>query len=147
MPKPNTDLVTVAWLKLVPGVSQAATKLPEASVLRSLPGGFVRVLSGIGGFSPLDVPLRRPVVQIECWAAPAEGSQKVPWGVASDLAESIFLAQYDPALMDVTVDLVPVTFGQARVRTVNAQEPRKIEGDPSGFARFDVDAMINWTGV
>lgn len=146
--RPNTDLVTMAWLKLVPGVpvDQVATKLPkDLTVVRE--HGFVRVLSGIASRSPIESGMRRPVVQIECWYAPKEvGSQKVPWGQASDIAEAIYEASQSFALMGVEVDLSPWgDYGSAIVNTVNALEPRKMEGDPSGFARFDVDAEINWT--
>lgn len=141
---PNTDLVVVAWLKLLANIGEVATVLPSAEVMRAQPH-FVRVRSGIGDLSPVDGLVRRPVVQIECWAAPDEGSQKVPWGRANDLAELIYATKNDRTYMDRVVQLVPAEYGKARVHTVNPLEPRRIEGDPSGWARFDVDATINWT--
>lgn len=142
----NTDLVTVAWLKLATplGIGQVATQLPPADVVRSLPH-FCRVRTGIGSLTPADGLVRRPVVQIECWSAPDEGSQKVPWGPANDLAELVYSLRLDRDFMDRVVQLVPTDYGRARVHTVNMLEPRRIEGDPSGWARFDVDATVNWT--
>jgi hypothetical protein len=153
MTRPNTDLVGVAWLKLVPGLDpqKVATKLPtsngevSADALRPPGGGFVRWHSGLGG-TPSGV-MRRPVGAAECWAAPAPGSSQVPWGRASELAEAIMDAVDDEhsPLHGITVTL-PGDYGMARVHSVNALgEPVKVEGDPSGFARFDLDLEINWT--
>lgn len=148
--RPTTDLVGIAWLRLVPGLpaQQINTALPkDVSVLRTV--GFVRV-AVVGGSPNLEVPLRRPVLSVECWAAPAEGSQKVPWGRASNLAENVLAATYDRSLMGRLVDLTPwdADYLPARVLTVNAlSEPTRVEGDPSGFARFDLDVELNWTGA
>lgn len=155
MARPNTDLVGVAWLKLVAGLdpTKVATKLPTSNgtvavgALQPPGGGFVRWRSGLGG-TPSGA-MRRPVGAVECWAAPAPGSSQVPWGRASELMESIMAVVDDEfhPLHGVTVTL-PGDYGKARVHTVNALgEPVKVEGDPSGFARFDVDLEINWTGV
>lgn len=152
----NTDLVGVAWLRLVPRIdsSAVATRLPryttgdhrgEVDVSKLRTSGFVVWRSGIGG-APSG-KLRRPVGVAECWAAPAEGSIQVPWGRASDLAENIFDAATDEfsALDNVAVSL-PAGYPAARVLTVRALgEPQKVTGDPSGFARFDINIEINWT--
>jgi len=144
MPRPNIDLVGVAWLRSLAGVpsDSVATKLPSADKLR---GGFVRWRSGLGG-SP-GTSIRRPIGAAECWAAPSAGSSQVPWGAASDLVEAVFTAADAPEFITVRLAL-PGTYGSVLVHSVRALgEPAKVEGDPSGFARFDVDLEINWTGV
>lgn len=147
---PTTDLVAIAWLRLIAGLpaQQIATKLPkDVTILRTV--GFVTTQI-VGGNPHPDVPMRQPVVTASCWAAPAAGSEKVPWGRAANLAEPIMAATYDRDLMDAEVDLTGFDpdYLPARVRTVLAlTEPVRVEGDPSGFARFDIDLRINWTGA
>lgn len=148
---PNTDLVSVAWLKRVPKVQMwgvgVATKLPaDDAILRTK--GFIRT-AVVGGTPDLNVRLRRPVVNVQCWAAPeVVGSSKVPWARAGQIAEWVWESTFDTDLMNVLLDMPQTGYGQARVFTVNAlSEPRRVEGDESGYARFDVDLEVNWTGV
>lgn len=154
MKRPNTDLVGVAWLKMVPGIpaDSVATRLPTVSgsvdVSKLRAGGFVRWRSGLGG-TPAGL-MRRPVGVAECWAAPAAGSNQVPWGRAADLAEAIMAVVTDEyTLLDHVQVQPPGDYAPAIVHTVRALsgDPMKVEDDPSGFARFDVDLEINWTGV
>lgn len=141
---PNTDLVAVAWLKLAAPGYGVATSLPsDTSALRT--SGFVQTRT-VGGSPDMYVPMRSPVVSVTCWAAPSvQGSDKVPWGRANNIAELIVAATYDRSLTDVDVTL-PGDFPPAHVHTVIAlSEPRRIEDDPANFARFDVDLVLNWT--
>jgi hypothetical protein len=47
--------------------------------------------------------------------------------------------------MNRLLDFSARGYASARVLTVVAlSEPGRIEGDPSGFARYDVDLLINW---
>jgi len=143
---PSIDLIAPAWLRLIVGIdpTKVATTLPsDVAVLRT--GAFVQAMSGAGGSPNRDVPLRAPVVRVACWAAPPEGSRQVPWGRASDAAERILTATYDPALMGRTIDLSSRGYAPAHVLTVVAlSEPARVEGDPSGFARYDIDLLVNW---
>ncbi len=145
---PSSDLVAAAWLRLaLPGFGVATTLPADATPLRT--SGFVRLLT-VGGTPERDVPMRRPVVAAECWAAPAtEASSKPPWGRAANLAEQLVAATYDRSLMDVTIDLSSQgDYSPARVRTVIAlSEPRRIENDPANYARFDVDCEFLWTAA
>lgn len=144
---PNTDLVSVGWLKLVDGLpaGRIATKLPKDDDAPLRAPGFVRLM-GVGGTPGVDMPWRFPVVTAECWAAPQPGSIKLPWGVASNLAEIIMNATYERQYQQRRIDLTSVdpAYLPALVATVLAlTEPRRIE-DPSGFARFDVDLLFHW---
>jgi hypothetical protein len=143
---PGTDLVAVGWLKLIPGLpaGRIATKLPGDDALLRAPG-FVRTMIS-GGTPARDMAIRSPVVTAECWTAPQAGSAKLPWGVANQLAEIIVAASYDRAFLYRHIDLTAVSaaYLPARVFTViPLTEPRRVP-DPSGFARFDVDLLINW---
>lgn len=147
---PNTDLVAVAWLRRIPKVADygvgVATSLPaDDAPLRER--GFIRV-TVVGGTPDLYVPLRRPIVAAECFAAPAEGSSKVPWARAGQLAEWVWESTYDGAMRDLPLDMPQDGYGRARVLTVSAlTEPRRVPGDEAGYARFDVELELNWTGV
>lgn len=145
---PSTDLTAVEWLRLINGLPSTSigTTLPAAdAVLRST--GFIQV-TGTGGTPSRDFPLHAPVVTVDCWAAPAvEGSAKVPWGRATDYAGLVWLATFDWSLMNRKVTL-PHGYPAAWVRTAIAlSEPRRIPDDPSGFARVQVDVLLNWSAA
>lgn len=143
---PGSDLVGVGWLKLLDGLpaDRIATVLPKDDAPLRL--GFVRTMIVGGSPAPGEMPWRAPVITAECWAAPQPGSVKLPWGVASNLAEIIVNGAYARTSQQRRIvftgslaDFIP-----AKVATViPLTEPRRIE-DPSGFARFDVDLLINW---
>lgn len=143
---PSIDLVAPAWLRLVPGVpaDRVATSLP--SDLAKLQGdtGFITV-ERVGGGPARDVPMRGSALRVSAWAAPSAGSTQVPWGRASDLVEAVLTGTYSDALVGILIDLSARGYAAVRVLTVYALgEPARVTGDPSGFARFDIDLLMNW---
>lgn len=146
---PNTDLVAVAWLKrnakfTAKGVG-VATTIPDD--LPQLRAGFLHVVR-VGGSPSIDLPVRAPVVQVSAYAAPAEGSSKMPWAQASQLAEWVWEQTFSAADQNVTLAFSVAGYAQARVMTAVAlSEPLRVENDPSGYARVDIEVLINWTGV
>jgi hypothetical protein len=142
---PTTELVSQAWLRLaVPGV-RVGTELPAAdAALRS--DGFIRT-SLAGGDPGRFVPMRNPVIGVECWVAPDADSQETAWLQAAQLAERLLAATWDPALQGVVIDLS--AFGSyipARVHDVIAiSEPDRNESDPTDWARYDLDLAFTWT--
>lgn len=145
---PNSDLVAVAWVRSIPELIASsvgvATELPaDDAPIRQY--GFVALI-GSGGSPDPNVPIRRPVMTAQCWAAPnATGSKKAPWSRAAGIAEWIWQATYDRTLQALRLDLSGLKHGPAVVDTVTAlSEPRRIYGDPSDFARFDVDLLFTW---
>lgn len=150
--RPNTDLVAVELLRPVVPANRIATRLPmsggEVNIEPLRDPAFVVIRSGLGG--TVNHQIRRPVVAAEVWSAPtSDGSSKTPWARANDVMEGIVAALDDETgpLFGVTLTL-PHEAGDVRVRGVNRlSEPAKVEGDPSGFARFDVDFEINWTEI
>ena len=91
---PTNALVAVAWLgQRVPGLAPAmvATKLPrDLAAWADL--GFVQA-SIVTGTPDVDVPIRRPLVQVDCWAASVDAqgnvSTRPPVNKAARLAERI----------------------------------------------------------
>lgn len=141
----NTELVAEAWLGTAEGLSpgQVATTLPtDVAMWAEL--GFVQVGPVVGGSPDPHIPKRTPVVQIDCWAA-NPGSNKPPWGKASNLAETIRAAyETDHRAIQRTLTLRP-GFPQARVLSAYfAVEPRRVPSDQAGYARYHVDMVFDW---
>lgn len=141
---PMSDAVVVALIKTFPGT-------PPLGVATSLPGdagswadlGFIQVAS-VGGSPLTHVPVRVPVLQVDCWASNVN-SQKPAWSKAGNLAEVVVNATYDFEPLRVTL---PETFYPARVLSCwPVTEPRRIPGDPSGFARVTFDLAVKWAVI
>src|SRR5260370_17284332 len=74
---PNDELVAIAWIGSIPNftASIVATQLPEtankdgtpAAWVITPPKGFVTV-SVVGGGEDDNLPIYRPVMQVDCWA-------------------------------------------------------------------------------
>jgi hypothetical protein len=151
---PNSELVAVAWLAGVSGLgsSQVATKLPvDTSVWAD--DGFVTVGGGdgtgggvIGGAPNRYMPLRNPVVSVHCWAV-RPGSSRPPWGKAAALAELVVAGTYDETRMRRALTL-PDGYYLARVNEAYPlTEPRRIPGDPSAYAHFQLDLQLHWVAL
>lgn len=136
------EQVAVAWLKTLPTIpsDKVATSLPADSTVWGSTG-FVQVT--IAGGSPASsVPLYRPVVQVDCWAA-TTGSAKPPWGRAGSLAQAIVWATY--RFRGQVVNL-GTDFAVASLLSVRPlSEPRRIPDDEAGFARVQLDLELSWT--
>lgn len=147
---PNSDLVAVGWLKTLATLAsvEKGTTLPKVdTALRTT--GFLKTMI-VGGTPAMESPIRRPVINVQSWAAPAAGSRKVPWARAAQNAERVWEATQARPFAQVVVDLSAIGSGyqNARIFTVIAiSEPRRIEGDGSDFARFDLDVQVNWMGA
>lgn len=143
---PNNELVAVAWLQSVDGIpsGKVATNLP--SDVSAFADGFLTV--AIAGGSPsIDVPMRRPVVQVDCWVS-TSGSSNPRWGRANDLAELIRAATYDGFEMKPRRVTVRSGYDDARVWSAYLlTEPRRVVGDPNRHARYTFDMQFHWTTV
>lgn len=137
--RPTSEVVAVAWLA---GADiPAATQLPKVQADWAA-DGFVTVTT-VGGTSSYDVPLIRPVLQVDCWAV-TPTSDKPPWWKANALAEAIRAATYDIDDAGRALTL-PGAYDDARVLSAYLLgEPVRVTGDPSGFARFRFDLALAW---
>ena len=151
---PNSELVAVAWLGTVTGMSpgMVATQLPADQSAWSA-NGFVTIGGGdgsggavIGGQPNLYMPLRAPVLSVHCWAV-TPGSAKPPWGKAAHLAELIVVGCYGETSMRRALTL-PGTYADARVNEAYPlNEPRRIPGDQSGYAHYQMDLQLHWVAL
>lgn len=153
---PTSDLVAVAWISGVPGLSadMVSTNLPQDKTTWATTG-FITV-STIAGAPHVDLPIRRPVVQVDCWAV-NPNSPRPPWGKANALAEKIRdHVESDNRLADnfyrtLTFtnlgDYYPAAIKEAIMRT----EPRRgivqgmvPQGDEGYYAHYMLDLEIHW---
>jgi hypothetical protein len=141
---PSTVRVTTAWLAGVTGVPAAGGDLPTDNTTWAA-SGFAQVTT-VGGTPDVDVPLRRPVVRVSCWACRTPADDTPPWGQAEALAEAIADATWS-AGVGRTVTL-PTGYRSARVLSVVVVgEPRRIPSDPAGYARVDLDLSVDWVAL
>ena len=140
---PTSELVAVAWLSGVSGIpaGKVATTLPTD--VSAFTDGFLTVAVA-GGAPDIDVPMRRPVIQVDCWVS-TSGSSNPRWGRANDLAELVRAAQYtsDPRRVTLRSQYEDARVWSAYLLT----EPRRVLGDPNRHARFTFDMQFHWTTV
>lgn len=149
---PNSDLVAVAWLSGITGLSadMVSTNLPQDYTTWAT-SGFVTT-SVIGGSPDLYLPIRMPVVQVDCWAVnPSSG--RPPWGKANYLAELIRshveagprTANHSRLLTFPQGDY----FGAIVMTAIMRTEPRRgitegLGGDTASYARYLFDLELHW---
>lgn len=148
--RPTTLLVSQAWLRLaLPGV-RVASELPEKADQALRTDGFLRT-STVGGGTDRYVPMRNPVIGVECWVAPdpAGGAdpEQTAWLIADQLGERLLAATFDRALQGVAIDLSAFgDYAPARVHDVIAvSDPDRNDSDPSDWSRVDLDLAFTWT--
>lgn len=146
----TTDLVAIAWLKGLVG-DIVATTVPRTEAVKTT--GFVTVHTS-GGSAGMYVPMRMPVVLVDCWASPGD-SVKPPWNKATALAEAIVDGCLDhegtPRLLTL-----PADYPNARVLSAyTVQEPRRpvvpgggeASADLGSWARIVLGLQLHWVQV
>lgn len=140
----NTDLAATAWIGSLPGFTPAmvATALPEDNTTWAA-SGFVTVRT-VGGTPEMYVPLREPVVSVDCYASAPNGGNKSSWAQANNLAEAIVAACQNTANFNAVLP-GPAGYPSMRVLQAHAlQEPRRVFGDKSFYARYQFDLQLYW---
>jgi hypothetical protein len=151
---PTSDLVAVAWVSGIAGLSSSvvSTNLPQDNSTWAT-SGFVTV-STIGGSPDLYVPIRQPVIQVDCWAV-NPNSGRPPWGKANALAELVRAhVEAGPRASNFARSL---TFPQGDYLGANVMdaimrtEPRRgitegvaPSGDEASYARYLFDLELHW---
>lgn len=145
-----TDLVAVTWISTIPGLvaDGVATQLPADETTWAV-NGFVVVPTTIGGTPHRNIPVRRPVVQVECWGT-VPGSDKLPWGIPNQLAEQIRAGTYDRRTFGraLAIRAGSVTYPAASVKSATClTEPRRIWSDVGDYAGFTFDLSLVWVAA
>lgn len=143
---PTSELVAAAWIDSIAG-------MPKGIVDTQLPAdeqtwgdtGFV-VVAVVGGSPDVDVAMKRPIIQVDCWAT-NPGSNKPPWFKAAALAEQIRTACYDRSTFGraLTPTANGVHYPTANCKTVYPlTEPHRIYGDAGNYAGYSLDLLLAW---
>lgn len=150
--RPTNELVAAAWLALyVPEFTAAmvGSSLPKDTNKWAV-SGFVQVSALASGSPLVDLPVRKPIVQVDAWGtantSDTASSIKPPWNLAAQLIEAIRFAtegaqtgRYGKSIA------VKANYLNARVQAVYlVTEPLRVPDDPSGYARFTVDLAVDW---
>ena len=143
----NSDLVAVAWIKSIPGLvaDVVATQLPSKEATWAANGAVIVPLS-VGGTPHSTIPLRRPVVQVEAWGT-VPGSDKLPWGIPSQLMEQIRMGCLDRTTFcrPLAISAGNVTYPYCRVLSARMlTEPRRIWSDAGDYAGFMCNLALQW---
>lgn len=147
--QPTSDLVAQYWLRslTLPADTGVAGILPDPWDTESGPSSWegrdFLTARTVGGNVDIYVSRRIPVVTIDCWSRPTNQGASPPWNRANSLAETVRLATYED-IRNVTLDL-PSPYLNARVWDVSIMsEPRRIQDDPLGLARYTLDVQFVW---
>lgn len=144
---PNSELVAVTFIRslsvMPSATSGVGTTLPEDT--SKWIDGFAQ-LQVVGGSPDRDVATKKPLVQVDVYV-PSISSSKPQWGKAATIAADIVEKLY--ALQNVGQELsLGAAFKNARVQSAYAaSEPRRVNNDPSGYARYTVDVSLSWVTV
>lgn len=155
---PTSDLVGVAWIASIPGIQadKVATNLPRDQ-LTWKDTGFITV-NTIAGDPHLYLPIRRPVVQVDCWGVNPNSDQP-PWGRTNALAELIRAHLEEtprPASFYRALSFAgSIGYRQAVVmQAIMRTEPRRgivlgavPAGDEASYARYMFDLELHWRVV
>lgn len=145
---PTTSLVAVAWIATIPGLTAdgVGNQLPDTEPEWAA-NGYVVIPMVVGGTPHSTSPLRRPVVQVECYADNLN-SDKIPWQKAEQLAEQIRFGTYDHATFGraLTIANNGVSYGIATVKSaLMLTEPRRIWADAGDYGGYAFDLRLDWT--
>lgn len=146
---PN-DMVAVAWIASITGLTAdgVATQLPTDETTWA-GHGFVVVPVTVGGTPHEYIPVRSPVVQVECWAT-VPGSDKLPWWKANQLAEQIRYGTYDRINFGrlLTITANGVAYPSAAAKSARMlTEPQRIWSDVGDYAGYRFDLQLTWIQI
>jgi hypothetical protein len=143
-----TDLVAVAWIRTIQGLTAdgVATQPPDDQTTWAA-NGFIAVPVSVGGTPHSTTPLRRPVCQVDCLAT-VPGSDRIPWGIANQLAEQVRMGTMDRRHFGrpLTITAGGLTLPTATVKGATMlTEPRRIWSDVGNYGGFSFDLRLDWT--
>jgi hypothetical protein len=143
--RPTTELVAVAWLAGVPGLStqMVATQLPRDNTSWAA-SGFVTVRT-VGGQPSIYTPLRQPVLAVDAWAVNPT-SNKPPWFQANGLMELI--REGCEATAGHRWVTLPGNYGPAQVTSAYfVTEPQRVYTDAGAYAHYNASLQLYWAAA
>lgn len=142
----NSELVAVSYFQQMPGLKAdvIATQLPKDEADWAANGAIT--VQVVGGHPDSDLPVRNPLVQVDCWATTLK-SNKPPWFKAAALAEAAWLGtrNRNRGARRVPVSAGPVVYPAAIVLTALwLTEWRRVYDDKADAARYSADLGMSW---
>ena len=155
----TSELVAIAWIGSIPaivelaGTQMVATTLPPDVNPDNTPAAWLRTgfitVTVVGGSPDIYLPVKKPVIQVDCWAA-RPGSNRPPWWQANVIAETI---RY--ATLQRTGFNRPLTLGANNVSYPGAvvmaayflTEWRRLYSDAADYARYQADMAMTWQTI
>lgn len=138
---PSAQQVCVGWLTSLALGAPAAVGLSGDPAVW-LATGFITASGPVGGEPGIHLPVRRPVMQIDCWShRPNSGDQLTP--LCDRLAEAIIERTFG----DTKLRPVPLPPGYRPVAVLQVwalSEPRRVGNDDAGLARTMFDLQMVW---
>lgn len=155
-PVATGELVGITWLKANGApfgieVDKIASTLPRDATAWAGTGFLtVRALPG-GSYAPNGTK-RSTTLQVDAWWSPSTASAssgKVPWAKANNLIEAVVMATEAPVTPYSSTLALPGAFPAVQVLSVYPAygEPTRIEDDPNGYARYQLDLSVDWARV
>ena len=121
---PSSELVAISYFQQLPGLTAdvIATQLPKDE--REWAANGAITIQVVGGHPDSDLPVRNPLVQVDCWATTLN-SNKPPWFKAAALAEAAWQGtrNRNRGARKVAVLSGPVVYPAAIVLTAVAAAP------------------------
>lgn len=146
----TTDLVAVAWLRTLPGlVADGVSNQLPADEKSWAANGFVVVPMTVGGTPASTAPIRRPVVQVETWGT-VPGSDKLPWGIPSQLCEQIRMGCLERQNIGrlLLISAGGLTYPNARVLSATMlTEPKRVLHDAGDYAGNLFNLGLQWVSA
>ncbi len=153
MKTPPPDLVAEAFLKMQPQTDYEygiSTNLPALQVLDQKKAAkdnwsgkniwITPVSFGSSFWSPL--PRRTSVVTLVIWVKPTD--RRRFWGTATSVAQDIYNLGTD-WYSNVILTMPYPGYSNVKLTGFTPQgDPRRIEGDPQGLARVEIDVMLSY---
>jgi hypothetical protein len=146
----TADLVCVAWIRTVPGLTAdvVATQLPTDEN-KWASNGAVTVPLRVGGTPHSTMALKRPVVQVDCWAT-VPGSDKIPWNIADQLCEQIRAGTYDRTTFNRPLAITAGGLAYPGARVLSAKmltEPRRIWADAGEYGGYSFNLGLQFVSA
>lgn len=148
MSRARSELVAVAFIKTMSGIAtngMVATQLPEDNTSWAA-SGFIRCGPVVGGSPALYVPIRKPVIQVTCYAV-NPNTMFPDWGKAEELANLIVEGSYDMSRLHKALT---VRSGVSDALVMNATvltEPNRIPNDVGAYASYVLDLELTWKEI
>lgn len=148
MARARSELVAVAFIKTMSGIAtngMVSTQLPEDNTSWAA-SGFIKCGPVVGGSPEMYVPIRKPVIQLNCYAVNSN-TMFPDWGKAEELANLIVEGTFDTSLLYKALTLRSGV-NQALVMSAEAMtEPARLEDNPSAYASYTVDLKLTWKEI